>query len=147
MFAGVGPFSIVIAKRAGARVESCEINAFAADLHRENNRLNKVESLVSVLNADAAELQELTKSKFDRILMPHPSAADRFLPAALMLAKKGARIHYYRHVLGEDEGEGASRLKEELLGILPPRTRFTLRRIRDVGPRWLEMAAEIRVAS
>ena len=147
MFAGVGPFSILIAKRAGARVESCELNSFAAKLHEENNRLNRVERLVSVRNADAAELPGLTKSKFDRILMPHPSEADRFLPTALKLAKRGARIHYYRHVLGEDEAEGARRLREELSGLLPPRARFTVRRIREVGPRWLEMAAEIRVSS
>ena len=72
MFAGVGPFSILIAKRAGARVESCELNSLAAELHEENNRLNKVERLVSVRNADAAELPELTESMFVRILMPLP---------------------------------------------------------------------------
>ncbi len=147
MFAGVGPFSILIAKRSGAKVESCELNSVAAELHEENNRLNKVERLVSVLNADAAELPELTESRFDRILMPHPSEADRFLPTALKLAKGGARIHYYRHVLGEDEAEGGRRLREELSGVVPPRTRCTLRRIREVGPRWLEMTAEIRLPS
>ena len=147
MFAGVGPFSVLIAKRTGADVESCELNAYAAELHRENNRLNKVERLVSVINADAVDLPELTRSKFDRILMPHPSEADRFLPTALRMAKKGAHIHYYRHVLGRDDAEGAGRLREELSELLPLRTRYTVRRIREVGPRWLEMLAEIRVAS
>ena len=147
MFAGVGPFSILIAKRARARVESCELNALAAGLHEENNRLNKVGRLVSVRNADAADLAKVTDSKFDRILMPHPSAADRYLPTALLMAKKGAKIHYYRHVLGVDEEEGARRLQEELAGLLPHRTKFTVRRVREVGPRWLEMAAEIRVPS
>ena len=145
MFAGVGPFSILVAKRAGARVESCELNAVAARLHGENNRLNRVEGLVSVRNADAADLPGLTATKFDRVLMPHPSEADRFLPTAIEMAKKGGRIHYYRHVLGEDEGEGSLRLREELSGLLPPRSRYTVRRIREVGPRWLEMAAEIRL--
>ena len=145
MFAGVGPYSILIAKRAGARVDSCELNAVAAKLHRENVRLNKVESLVSVVNADAADLPEILDSKFDRILMPHPSGADRYLPSALKMAKSGALIHYYRHVLGEDESEGARRLREELSGLVPPGTRFTLRKVREVGPRWLEMAADIRL--
>jgi tRNA (guanine37-N1)-methyltransferase len=146
MFAGVGPFSVLIAKRTGAEVESCELNAYAAELHRENDRLNRVERLVSVINADAVDLPELTRSKFERILMPHPSGADRFLPTALRMAKKGARVYYYRHVLGKDDAEGADRLREELSGLLPPRTRYTVRRIREVGPRWLEMLAEIRVA-
>ena len=145
MFAGVGPFSILIAKRASARVESCELNPFAARLHEENDRLNKVERLVSVRNADAADLPRLTESRFDRVLMPHPSEAERFLPTALMMAKKGGRIHYYRHLLAVDEAEGTRRLREELSGLTPPRARLTVRKVRDVGPRWLEMAAEIRL--
>ena len=90
MFAGVGPFSVLLAKRKKARVLSCELNRFACELHEENDRLNKVEKLVKVLNADARRLPRLTRRRFDRILMPHPSQADRFLPAALQMARKGA---------------------------------------------------------
>ena len=143
MFAGVGPFSVLVAKKAGARVTSCELNAYAAELHEENDRLNRVESLVEVVRGDAAELP--ATEKYDRILMPHPSEADRFLPAALGLAREGSTIHYYRHVLGEDEDEAAKGLREELAALLPPKTKYTLRRVREVGPRWVEMAAEIRV--
>lgn len=147
MFAGVGPFSIAVAKRAGAKVTSCELNAFASELHGENDRLNRVEDLVDVINADAAELPQLVRTRFDRILLPHPSEADRFLPAALEMAKKGARLIYYRHLLGVDEAEAAKALREELSALLPPSSKCTLRRVREVGPRWLEMAAEIRLPS
>ena len=145
MFAGVGPFSIPIAKLKGAKVLSCELNEYAAGLHQENDRLNRVERLVEVVKADAADLPEITEGKFDRVLMPHPSEADRFLPAAVALARKGGVIHYYRHVLGEDEAEAAAALREEVTTLLPKKARFTTRRVRDVGPRWVEMAAEIRV--
>ncbi|HKT22052.1 MAG TPA: class I SAM-dependent methyltransferase family protein [Nitrososphaerales archaeon] len=145
MFAGVGPFSILIAKRAHAGVTSCEINGYAAELHEENNRLNKVADLVTVVNADASDLPRLVKTRFDRILLPHPSAADKFLPAALKLAKKGARLVYYRHVLGADEAEAARALRRELRALLPVGSRSSLRRVREVGPRWVEMAAEIRL--
>jgi tRNA (guanine37-N1)-methyltransferase len=145
MFAGVGPYSIPIAKLAGARVTSCELNGYAAGLHIENNRLNKVQWFVDVITGDAADLPGALKTRFDRVLMPLPSEANRFLPAALELAKKGATIHYYRHVLGENEGEAAKALREELSGLLPARTRYTVRKVREVGPRWIEMAAEIRV--
>ena len=145
MFAGVGPFSILIARRARVRVTSCELNSFAAALHEENNRLNKVEALVKVIRGDAAELPNLTKSKFDRILMPHPSGADRFLPIAFRMARGGGVIHYYRHMLGEDEEEAARNLGEELSGLVPVGTQYSVRKAREVGPRWLEMVAEIRV--
>jgi tRNA (guanine37-N1)-methyltransferase len=145
MFAGVGPFSIPVAKLAGARVLSCEINDYAARLHEENDRLNKVDRLVEVVNGDASRLPEKTKAKFDRILMPHPSQADKFLGVALSLAAKRATIHYYRHVLGRDEGEASASLKDELAGILPPKSAFKIRKVREVGARWLEMAADVKL--
>ena len=145
MFAGVGPFSIPIAKLAGVRVTSCEVNKLAAKLHLENDRLNKVEPLVTVVAGDAADLPSLVKTKFDSVLMPLPSEADRFLPTAFAMAKKGGLVHYYRHVLGEDEVEAARSLKEELAALLPKGCRYTSRRVREVGPRWVEMVAEIRV--
>ncbi|MGD0397132.1 MAG: class I SAM-dependent methyltransferase family protein [Nitrososphaerales archaeon] len=145
MFAGVGPFSIQVAKIAGARVTSCEINEYACDLHEENDRLNKVQDKVRVVRGDAAELPAREESRFDRVLMPHPSQADRFLPVALSLAKKRAVIHYYRHVLGKSEDEASARLVEELSGLVPPRTQIATRRVREVGPRWIEMAADLKL--
>jgi tRNA (guanine37-N1)-methyltransferase len=144
MFAGVGPYSIPIAKLAKARVTSCELNELAARLHEENNRINKVDTLVEVVQGDAVDLPSKLKRRFDRVLMPLPQEADRFLPAALELSKKGALIHYYRHVVGEDEAEGEETLRAELGGLLPPKTKFRVRRVRAVGPRWLEMVADIR---
>lgn len=145
MFAGVGPFSIVIAKRSGAFVTSCELNSYACELHVENARLNKVSSLVEVLNLDAAELRGRVGGTFDRILMPHPSASNRYIGAALELAAKGGVVHYYRHVVGRNENEASENLKAELSGLLPPGNTFRIRRVREVGPRWLEMAADIRL--
>jgi tRNA (guanine37-N1)-methyltransferase len=144
MFAGVGPFSIPIAKLRGARVLSCELNEYAARLHSENDTLNKVEGLIRVIIGDAADLPSTTKRKFDRVLMPLPSEANRFLPTALAMAKKGGTIHYYRHVLGADEDEATASVREELRALLPRKAPFTTRRVREVGPRWVEMAADIR---
>jgi tRNA (guanine37-N1)-methyltransferase len=143
MFAGVGPFSILIAKRKKARVTSCELSSYACELHEENDTTNKVDRLIRVVNADAMDLPKLTKRRFERVLMPHPSQADRFLPVALQLAKKGAIIHYYRHLLGTDEEEAGENLRRELAELLPKRATYAARKTREVGPRWLEMVADI----
>ena len=145
MFAGVGPFSIPIAKRSGAMVTSCEINDVACDLHEENDRLNKVQDKIRIVRGDVAEFQTKGRSKYDRILMPHPSQADKFLPLALEMAKKRATIHYYRHVLGRNVGEASANLDEELSGIAPAGTRIATRKVREVGPRWVEMAADMKL--
>ncbi|MDA4124631.1 MAG: class I SAM-dependent methyltransferase family protein [Thaumarchaeota archaeon] len=147
MFAGVGPFSIPIARSSSARVTSCEINELACTLHEENDRLNKVDQLVEVIRGDALELPARVDSRFDRVLMPHPSQADRFLPTALALTKKGGLIHYYRHVLGRDDEEATESIRAELSGLLPNTATYQLRRVRAVGPRWVEMAADVRVGA
>jgi len=144
MFAGVGPYSVEIAKLSGARVVSCELNGYAAGLHLENDRINKVEDRIEVVNCDAKELPSRYGKEFDRILMPHPSGADAFLPTALELARPGATIHYYRHVLGRDEGEASGALHSELGSLVPPRTKHSTRMVREVGPRWVELCADIR---
>jgi tRNA (guanine37-N1)-methyltransferase len=144
MFAGVGPYSIPIAKLARTRVVSCEVNDYAAQLHEENDRLNKVDNLVSVINGDAADLPETTKGKFDRILMPLPSDSNKFLQVALRMVSKKGIVHYYRHLLGKNEQEAAKEMSTELTVLLPKGAKYSIRRVREVGPRWLEMAAEIR---
>jgi tRNA (guanine37-N1)-methyltransferase len=143
MFAGVGPFSIPIAKKKKARVTSCELNAAACKFHLENDRLNKVDGLIEVVNADAMELPRILGKRFDRILMPHPSKANLFLSVALSLAAPRARIHYYRHLPGRDEGEAEASLRAELTTLLPPKAVYSVRKVREIGPRWLEMAADI----
>lgn len=145
MFAGVGPFSIVIAKKRRARVTSCEVNHLACELHEENDRLNRVADLVDVVESDAAELPSVVREKFDVVLLPHPSAADRFLPVALKLAKRRGSLVYYRHLLGTDEAEAGAALRRELRGALPRGSRTKVRKVREVGPRWVEMAADIRL--
>ena len=145
MFAGVGPFSVVLAKKKKARVLSIELNPAACELHEENDRLNKVQQLVKVVNADALEAPRLTRRRFDRVLMPHPSQSDRFLATALRMAKKGGTVHYYRHVLGADEAEAEAGLRKELEPLLPAGAEYGVRRVREVGPRWVEMAADVTV--
>ncbi|HEV2227061.1 MAG TPA: class I SAM-dependent methyltransferase family protein [Nitrososphaerales archaeon] len=145
MFAGVGPFSVPIAKLAGARVTGCEINEYAVRLHEENNGLNKVEGLVSVFEMNANDFPDRSRAKFDRVLMPHPSQANKFLATAIRMTKKGGLVHYYRHVLGRDEVEAGEALKAELSELLPPKSKYAIRKVREIGPRWREMAADIRV--
>lgn len=146
MFAGVGPYSITLAKRRSVEVFSCELNAVAYDLHVRNNKLNKVEGSVKMFNADASRLPGLVDVRFDRILMPHPSQSNKFLPVAVTLLKEKGWIHYYRHVSAYDLPEAGRVLTAELRGILGDGPVLTIRRVREIGPRYLELVADIRQA-
>src|SRR5437870_3131961 len=64
MFAGVGPFSILIAKKVGdVRMDAIDANPQAIELLQENVRANKVEAKVHVHLGDAREVirKELTQ--------------------------------------------------------------------------------------
>lgn len=143
MFAGVGPYSIILAKRKRALVWSCELNEVAYRLHLENNRLNKVEPLMRMYNIDASRIPDEVDVKFDRILMPHPSQSDRYLPVAWKMVKKGGWIHYYRHLSGVDVAEAQGKLDDELRTILG-NVRYSSRRVREIGPHFVELVADIR---
>lgn len=147
MFAGVGPYSNTISRRKRVKVYSNELNATAFELHARNNRLNKVEDLTVMFGEDAMDLQKSIDVKFDRILMPHPSASDRFLPVAAEMAKPGGRIHYYRQVSGYDLQEAENELSREVRAILGHAPTFRMRKVREIGPRFLELAADIQLAS
>ena len=145
MFAGVGPYSITIAKKRRAEVYSNELNETAYRLHLENNRLNKVEARMHMLNEDAMRLDRILDMKFDRILMPHPSQSNRFLATARRMAKEGGWIHYYRHLSGANLVEAQANLGLELREILGEGAVFTSRKVREIGPHYLEVVADIRV--
>ena len=144
MFAGVGPYSVLIAKKT--RVWSCELNEAAFKFHLENNRLNKVEGRVEMIEGDAMDLPKVLggEAKFDRILMPHPLQSNLFLKTALsMLAPRGV-VHYYRHVSGEDKGEAEGNLRAEIGSLAPEVSVGSVRRVRVIGPRYIELVADLR---
>jgi tRNA (guanine37-N1)-methyltransferase len=93
MFAGVGPFSLLLAKK-GAEVIAMDKNPVAVKYLRENALLNKVNDIV-ILEGDAAELALLYENRADHVIMNLPHSASEFLIPAMRAAKPEGMIHYY----------------------------------------------------
>lgn len=93
MFAGVGPFAIMLADKARC-IWACDLNSAAVSLLLENIKLNRRKNIVPIL-ADARTLPHLFGRRFDRVIMNLPLMADEFLPAAYDLCKPGGTIHFY----------------------------------------------------
>jgi len=92
MFAGVAPFSIVIAKNSKAKkVYSNEINRQANKYAKLNIELNKLKDKVELIPGDIKK-QKL-KIKPDVIVMPRPQLKDTFLKQAFKLSKKNTKIY------------------------------------------------------
>jgi tRNA (guanine37-N1)-methyltransferase len=96
MFSGCGPYVVEIAKHTKARmVYGVEINPVGHKYAQINAKANKVENKVKLLCGDVKKIVPNLRGKFDRILMPLPKTADRFLGTALHAAKENGTVHFY----------------------------------------------------
>lgn len=114
MFAGVAPFSIVIAKNSRAKkVFSNEINREANKYAEANIKLNKLHDRVELLNGDIKRIAPKLKKKFEVIVMPRPQLKDSFLKEAFMLSKKNTRIYYYDFCRKDEIDSVVEKVKKE----------------------------------
>ncbi len=93
MFAGVGPFALLMAKR-GAKVIAIDKNPVAVRYLRENAVLNKAHD-IEIFEGDAADLVTRYENIADHVIMNLPHSADKFLVPAMRAARDGGIIHYY----------------------------------------------------
>ena len=98
MFAGIGPFSILLAKnRLDVKVYAIDINPKAIELLNTNIRLNRVEDRVFTIHGDARRVIEVKlRGVADRVIMNLPEKASEFVDVACKALKfAGGTVHYY----------------------------------------------------
>lgn len=154
MFAGVGCFSILIAKTVpGCFVFSIDVNPIAVQYMKENIRINRVFGKVIALLGDSKEIINANlQGKADRVLMPLPEKALEYLPYAIFaLKKQGGWIHYYdfQHAIGNEDPTEKTKLKvAEKLHCLNVGYVFGGSRVvRSTGPNWYQTVLDIEVIS
>ncbi|MEM2147445.1 MAG: class I SAM-dependent methyltransferase family protein [Candidatus Bathyarchaeia archaeon] len=111
MFAGVGPFSILIAKKhKNVKVYAVDINPDAVAFLERNIKLNRVERKVHPIIGDARQVvKQQLHGLADRVVMNLPEKALDFVDAACEAIKPdGGIIHFYSFVNGK---EGLENLK------------------------------------
>jgi tRNA (guanine37-N1)-methyltransferase len=113
MFAGVGPYPIVIAKLANPReVIGIELNPVAAEYFRKNVALNKVQDVVRVYEGDVKEIVPGLAGYFDRVLMPAPFSAEEFVYLLKGKVRRGSLVHYYTFESENRESELPEKVEE-----------------------------------
>ena len=144
MFAGVAPFSVMIAHYASpSRIYANEKNAKAIALAKENVKKNKVLDKVEIMHSDAKDLPSLLSDHANRIIMNLPFRAHEYFPEALQIAKDICNIHYYD--MGSKE-EVLDRL--EVLEVIARDKGYVLqvgklRAIKSYSPREFYMGSDI----
>src|SRR4030065_470859 len=147
MFAGVGCYSVIIAKHSRSeKIYSIDINPIAVQFLKENARLNRAERQVLPILGDAKEtIEERLRRIADRVIMPLPEKAYEYIETALLAIKsRGGVIHYYgfeHSANGESTIEKTKKRVSEKLETLG--VNFDLlksRIVRTTGPNWHQIA-------
>lgn len=149
MFAGVGTYSVVIAKiNKTCKIYSIDSNASASELDRVNAKLNKVQDRIITICGDASEvIKEKLEGQADRVLMPLPEKAKDFVDSAVLALNGKGIVHYFAHVKADNKKAG----KE--LGLQDAHDAFAkyahkvlaVRVVREVGPRIYQIVADVSV--
>lgn len=116
MFAGVGPFSILIAKiHENVKVYAIDINPNAVALLKRNIRLNRVEGKVYPILGDAKQIvKKMFKGSANRVIMNLPENAMEFVDAACEALKpEGGIIHFYSFIKASNSLENLKLKFEE----------------------------------
>ncbi len=150
MFAGVGPFSILIARRLeDVQVNAIDANLEAVNLIRENAKLNRVQDRVKVWPGDArAVVKDNLLGIATRVIMNHPSQAREFLePACETLRRDGGILHYYTFADGLDS---ESKARKELANAIDSsvwtiESPVATHKVRGVAPMKWQIAVDAKL--
>jgi tRNA (guanine37-N1)-methyltransferase len=150
MFAGVGPYSILIAKtQRTSRVYSLDINPEAFRYLEHNILLNRVADRVVPMLGDAGQLVATKlRGTANRVIMNLPSDSSRFLYTALQaLKEEGGVVHYYTFASRSDS---VDEIREEVQSVIERQSR-TVRTfgfssiIKEVAPNRVQVAIDAMV--
>lgn len=150
MFAGIGTYSIIIAKSVRTcKVYSIDSNPVANDLCVKNALLNKVIDRVIPICKDADEaIKSQLAGSADRVIMPLPERAQEFVGAAVLALKEHGIIHYFAHVKAENKQKarkvaGRKSAEEAFASYCHEILETTV--VREVGPRIYQIVADVKV--
>lgn len=148
MFAGVGMFSIMAAKKKRCTVYSIDLNPIASKLCEKNIELNKLAGKVVSINGDASKIiEEQLQDKGDRTLMLLPEKSDEFLESAIKTTKDGGIIHYYSHIHADKKSDAGKLSEKHYLEVTPVKSEIlTSKIVRPVGPRYYQTVVDVKIS-
>lgn len=146
MFAGVAPFSIVIAKNSQAKkVFSNEINREANKYAEMNIKLNKLKDKVELVNGDVKKVAPKLNQKFDVIVMARPQLKDSFLKEAFLLSRKGTRIYYYDFCPVEEINSVVEKIKNEAEKAKKKIKILNLKKAGEIAPYKIRLRVDFQI--
>jgi tRNA (guanine37-N1)-methyltransferase len=144
MFAGVAPFSIMIARYAKPKiVYAIDKNKEAITLARQNASQNHVLDTVEIIHADASDVEKVVPKKADRIIMNLPFSAYSFFSLALSIAAQNCIVHYYDIIKEEEIEARVDALKKIAAEHSYLLSDLSIRKIKSYAPREFYIGIDI----
>ena len=145
LFAGIGPFPLVIKKqKPETKIVAVEINPEAVRYMRRNMKLNNLN--FEIIEGDVAKV--LKEKRFqgwaDRILMPLPRGGEHFLKNVFDAAKNGTIVHFYTFAslpfpLDDAEDKARRYIPKKKYKLIEKRI------VRPFSPRIVQVVLDIKV--
>ena len=149
MFAGVAPFSIMIAKYASPKViYAIDKNEDAVKSARQNIKRNNVLDKIEAIHTDAKEICRILNqknAKADRVIMNLPFSAHMFFTSALEIINDNGTIHYYDIQKEDKIQERINELKKAAKENRVVLKNLDVRKIKTYAPREFYIGLDITV--
>ena len=151
LFAGVGPFSVLVAKRNPAvRIYAVDLNPDAVELLKVNVRLNRVENRVYPMLGDARQFAATKlRGTADHAIMNLPETAIDFVDAACQALKpEGGVVHFYAFIRSPDSTENLKQRFAEAVETNGRKVQSFLyaKSIRETAPYESQIALDAKIA-
>jgi tRNA (guanine37-N1)-methyltransferase len=146
MFAGVGPYSILIAKsKKPAKVLAIDKNPDAVHYLKENISLNSVKN-IEAIEGDSREEAKKFADTANHVIMNLPHNAFEFLDSAVLLLKSGGIIHYYGMTHEDDLFESSIKLIREAAEKAGRKIEVLEKRVvRSYAPHQYNICIDVRI--
>lgn len=151
MFAGVGTFSVLMAKKHQIKVYNIDSNLDAYILSIVNSRINRLKERVFSIHGDSQQVLRSTsfKDRIDRVLLPLPERAHEFVDISIdCLRPTGGYLHFFSHIKS-DTKSGVVPTSEAHIRKLFSKYNFEIEHtqiVRDVAPRLYQTVTDLFIS-
>jgi tRNA (guanine37-N1)-methyltransferase len=145
MFAGVGPYTVMLAKKIKKAI-AFELNPIAFRYLQKNIDLNKLNNVLACLG-NANDLAPKFEAAADRVIMNLPHSAFNFLDAALTLIScDGGVIHFYDVQAQEHFPHSVERVRKAVQSDRRIIETIRLKKVRSYAPGRYHICVDARIA-
>jgi tRNA (guanine37-N1)-methyltransferase len=145
MFAGVGPFTVMLARKVKKAI-AFELNPIAFRYLQKNIDLNRLDNVLACFG-NAKDLTPKFAGAAERVIMNLPHSAFNFLDAALtLISADGGVIHFYDIRTQEDFPDSVERVRKAVQSSGRLVETIRLKRVRSYAPGRYHICVDAKIA-